>query len=63
MELNAARLNNPQGKVRLGIIVENPDGSGVVAARLDGEEFIEDVIHVLGFESYREMRESISKNY
>ncbi len=44
----AADMARLQGKVKLGIIAEEPDGGGVITCRFECEEFLKDLRALVG---------------
>lgn len=52
--MQMAKIQVPNGTVRIGIIAEENNGGGRITAQFEGEQFIEDIIQVLGFKDYND---------
>lgn len=55
LAMEMARMQEPEGKVSLAVIVKKSDGSGRMTASFEGEEFIKDIITLLGFKDLNEL--------
>jgi len=45
--MSMARVDVPDGSVLLAVIGKRPDGSGMITATFEGEQFLEDVAKIL----------------
>lgn len=46
-----ARLDAPEGELRMAIMSKNADGSGKIGASFELEPFIKDLLELLGYEN------------
>lgn len=51
----SAKIQIPKGTVKLAVVAQLPDGSGQVTAFFEGEDFINDIVTVLGFKDMTEI--------
>lgn len=54
----AHKLEEPDTKLQLAVILTKPDGTGRIVARFDSPEFLEDLAKVCGFKNFDELRMS-----
>jgi hypothetical protein len=55
LAMNMAKIDEPDGKVGLAVIAIKEDGSGSMSARFEGDEFVNDIITVLGYKDFDDL--------
>jgi hypothetical protein len=56
--ISFAKVQVPDGKIGLAVIITKPDGSGKVTATFNGEELLTDIVSLLGFNDMNELIKS-----
>jgi hypothetical protein len=56
--VGAHKLEEPNTKLQLAVILTKPDNTGRIVAQFDAPEFLEDLAQVCGFKNFEELKAS-----